>query len=104
MCCTDSSPNPASISASCCAGTSPVGRCGTQNSVLLSSGAFWFKKELLSLSAVNGIGWSFGIDYLAGNGVNDILGPGFNFSQNVRLSIDTFGNVTLTTGFAAQQN
>jgi hypothetical protein len=98
MCCTPGAPNEAGISASCCAGTSTGGNCGGQ-SVLLSSGAFWFRKNLLSIGALNGVGWSFTLDYLAGNGVNDVLGKGFNFTQNVRLVYDpATQNVQLTTG------
>ena len=59
----------AQASSSCCCGTFSGGGCGGSSSVLLSSGSFSFRRGLLALDAVNGISWSFGLDYLAGNGV-----------------------------------
>ena len=47
---------------------------------------------------MNGISWDFGLDYLAGNGVNDILGKGFNYPQNLRLVAGSGGNVNLASG------
>jgi RHS repeat-associated protein len=79
-----------------CAGQFTTSKCGS--SVLLSSGAFSFRRKLLSVAAVNNISWEFGIDYLAGNGVNDILGKGFNFPQYLRLVPGAGGNVVLATG------
>jgi RHS repeat-associated protein len=58
---------------------------------------FSFKRSLLSISAINGISWEFGLDYLAGNGVNGIVGKGFNFPQNLQLQ-PSGSNVQLLTG------
>ena len=66
--------------------------------MLLSSGSFSFRRKLLSLEALNGISWNFGLDYLADNGVNDILGKGFNYPQNLRLVAGSGGNVILASG------
>src|SRR5208283_1619544 len=70
---------------SCPAGTyTPGGGCNG-NSVLLSNGSFSFRRKLLSIAALNGISWEFNLDYLSGNGVNDILGKGFNYPHSLRL-------------------
>jgi hypothetical protein len=50
------------------------------------------------LDALNGVSWNFGLDYLADNGVNDILGKGFNYPQNLRLLAGNGGDVILATG------
>jgi hypothetical protein len=71
------------------------GSCGS--SVMLSAGAFSFRLNLLSISAINGVSWTFGLDYLAGNGINDILGIGFNYTQNLRL-VPISGGVQLASG------
>jgi hypothetical protein len=71
------------VSSSVPACTLTGGSCGS--SVLLSSGSFSFRRDLLAISAVNGISWGFGLNYLAGNGIDDVLGKGFNFPQNLRL-------------------
>ncbi len=83
---------------STCAGAFTSGGCGCGSSVLLSSGSFSFRRKLLSLEALNGISWNFGLDYLADNGVNDILGKGFNYPQNLRLVAGSGGNVILASG------
>jgi hypothetical protein len=71
------------------------GSCGS--SVLLSAGAFSFRLNLVSISAINGVSRAFGLDYLAGNGINDILGIGFNYTQNLRL-VPISGGVQLASG------
>jgi RHS repeat-associated protein len=85
----------ANASSSVPACTLTGGPCGS--SVLLSAGAFSFRLNLLSISAINGVSWSFGLDYLAGNGINDILGIGFNYTQNLRL-VPISGGVQLASG------
>src|SRR5580704_5369007 len=85
----------ANASSSVPACTLTGGSCGS--SVQLSSGAFSFRLNLLSISAINGVSWSFGLDYLAGNGINDILGIGFNYTQNLRL-VPISGGVQLASG------
>lgn len=53
--------------------------------VLLKPGAFCFRQELSSVPALGGFQYMFGVNFNSCNGVNDILGPGFNYSQNVYL-------------------
>ena len=60
---------------------------------------FAFQRDLMSVAAVGDISWGFSLDYLAGNGVDGILGKGFNFSQNLRLELLPGGNVQLASGF-----
>jgi RHS repeat-associated protein len=95
-CCPDGSNDAtAQSSDTCCGGTytgscdscnSPVGsRRGGSSSVLLSSGMFSFKRDLLAISAINGVSWGFGLDYLAQQDVNGFLGKSFNYPQNLRL-------------------
>jgi len=43
----------------------------------------------LSLSAIGGVGWSFSLNYLSDSNVDDVLGLGFNFPQNMVLEEDT---------------
>ncbi len=89
-------------SSSCPAGTftSPGACAGTgcpMSSVLLSSGQFSFQRQLLAIDAVGGIGWSFALRYLAGSGVDSVLGKGFNFPQEMRLFERSDGRIDLLT-------
>jgi len=90
------------ISTSCCAGTYTPG-CSTCNSVLLSSGKFSFKPQLLAASALGGIDWAFDLDYLADNDVDSIVGKFFNFNSNVRLT-EEGGDVDLQTGWNTRES
>ena len=56
--------------------------------MLLSSGQFTFKIPLLSVSALGGMGWSLGLNYLSDNDIESVLGVGFNFPQNIFLTED----------------
>ena len=67
-------------------------------SVQLSAGAFSFELPLLSVGSLGGIGWAFGLNYLSGNGVNGIVGPGFNYPDNLSLHQNVGGGVTLYSG------
>ena len=86
----------------CCVGTFSGGDCGGGGcghaSVLLSSGRFAFQRSFLSIAAVNNLSWDFGIDYLSGNGVDSVLGKGFNYPQNLHLELQPGGDVHWTSG------
>jgi RHS repeat-associated protein len=72
---------------------------GKGGSVLLSSGMFTFHLDLMAISAVNNVSWSFSLDYLAGNGVDDIVGKCFTYPQYLRIvGIPGGHNVQLVTG------
>ena len=60
---------------------------GTESgcSVLLSSGQFVFRKELLQVGSIGSGGWGFSLDYLPGNNIEGALGKNFNYPQNVYL-------------------
>jgi RHS repeat-associated protein len=65
---------------------------------LLNSGQFHWQMPLISLAAVGQGGWNFDLDYLSGNGVDDILGMGFNYTQNFAAKPISGGNVSVVTG------
>jgi hypothetical protein len=95
-----------STSSSSCAGTVTVsggdGGCSGSSypttSVVLSSGQFTWRTDLLSIDALGGAGWSFGLNYLGNSGVDSILGKGFDFPRELRLVELPNGNVDLLTG------
>ena len=66
--------------------------------VLLSAGMFAFRRSLLSIGAVGNVNWSFSLDYLAGNGVDGIIGKGFNFPQSLHLELLPGGDVQMASG------
>ena len=73
-------------------------------SVLLSSGQFTWQKALLSIDALGGVGWSFGLNYLGNSGVDSILGKGVNFPQEARLVELPNGDVDLLTGATTRES
>ena len=75
-----------------------VTNTGGANSVLLSSGQFMFTLGLLSTAGIGGGAWSFGLNYLAGSGVVDLLGPGFAYTQLNNLTLNSDNSVDLYTG------
>lgn len=72
-------------------------QAGSTGSVVLQTGQFIFSLDLLSAPAVGQGTWNFSIDYLANNGVNDLFGIGWNYSQNYRLTQPISSEVALTT-------
>jgi RHS repeat-associated protein len=70
----------------------------SNNSVALGSGQFSFKLPLLSLAAVGQGDWRFDLDYLSGNGVDDIVGMGFNYTQNTALQEKSGGTISAISG------
>jgi len=70
----------------------------TSNSVLLSTGSFVFKQELLRIDAIGTGSFNFGLNYNASQLGSRALGPGFQFAQNVRISRFDDGDVILDSG------
>lgn len=60
----------------------------TPHSVLLDTGAFVFKRALVSIPSIGGLQWFFGINYQHNSDVDGILGEHFNYPQNVYLKED----------------
>jgi hypothetical protein len=74
------------------------------NSVLLSTGAFVFQQELLSIEAVGTGSFRFGLNYLSSMVGSMVLGGGFQFAQNVYLSQFSDGDISLSTGAHTFEN
>ena len=54
-------------------------------SVAVKTGQFQWQLGLLSTGGIGGLGWSFGLDYLSDNGIDGLLGKGWDYPQNVCL-------------------
>ncbi len=97
-------PNPGPCTGSCCGSSSPVssfplGTTSTSqsNSVMLATGEFIFSLDLLSAPAIGGGSWQLSLQYLSNNGVDDLVGLYWNYSQNYQLSQLPNGDIVLTT-------
>ena len=55
--------------------------------VALNNGQLTLDFPLLSLAALGGGSWEFGLSYLSGMGVKSLAGLGFNFTQNPVLTL-----------------
>ncbi len=97
-------PGPGPCTGSCCGSDSPVssfplGTTSTSqsNSVMLATGEFIFSLDLLSAPAIGGGSWQLSLQYLSSNGVDDIVGMFWNYSQNYQLIQLPNGDIVLTT-------
>ena len=67
------------------------------NSVMLATGEFIFSLDLLSTPAIGAGSWKFSLQYLSNNGVDDIVGLYWNYSQDYQLSQLPNGDIVLMT-------
>lgn len=64
---------------------------------MLATGEFIFSLDLLSAPAIGGGSWRFSLQYLSNNGVSDIVGLYWNYSQNYQLVQLPNGDIVLMT-------
>lgn len=68
----------------------------TGSSTVISSGQFRLQIPLLSAGAFRVGAWQFGIEYLRHNGIDGVLGPNVNFTQNLHIENED-GDIVLVT-------
>jgi len=64
---------------------------------MLATGEFIFSLDLLSAAAIGQGSWKFSLQYLSNNGVSDIVGLYWNYSQNYQLVQLPNGDIILLT-------
>ena len=69
----------------------------TGQSTVLHSGQFHLVLPLLAIDAFGPTGWRFEIDYLRDNHVDAILGPNWDYTQNVQIEEQEGNDVVLAT-------